>query len=98
MPVLLEMTGTVQRLFEKDVGAAGSLLRNFSSARGKWIACRRMWCGSCYTSLLGDSFPMDDEGEVCVKPGLNKAMKVLTSFIRSSVICTGSGTSREEIR
>ena len=29
MPVLLEMTGTVQRLFEKDVGAAGSLLRNF---------------------------------------------------------------------
>ena len=101
MSVLLEMVGTVQRLLEKDVGAAESVSLKF------FKYTRR--CGSCYTPLLGDyfsvCFPVDDEGGrggIWVKPGdetrFEQVHEVAHLFILFSVTCVTSRTSRGEIQ
>jgi hypothetical protein len=43
---------------------------NFLAARGNWRPYQKAWCGSCYTSLERDRFPVrlpkDEEGNLMV--------------------------------
>ena len=45
---------------------AGVFCANFSSARGKFPACHKVWCGACYTVPVGSPYPIrmatDEDG------------------------------------
>lgn len=47
---------------------AGLFCGNFSSSRGSWSACQKVWCGKCYKPLDQDEFPIakptDEDGVV----------------------------------
>ena len=46
----------------------GIFCANFSSKRGDWIACQKVWCGHCYVPLDDKEFPIakpvDEDGVV----------------------------------
>jgi hypothetical protein len=48
----------------------GIFCANFLASSGNWKLCQKAWCGSCYTPLKGDQFPVrlpkDEEGNMLV--------------------------------
>ena len=52
---------------------AGIFCANFSSARGPFPPCRKVWCGRCYSVPAGNPYPIrraeDEDGFVCLTEG-----------------------------
>jgi hypothetical protein len=48
------------------VDGAGVFCANYSSSRGTWNPCKRVWCGPCYIPLDNKEFPVaravDEDG------------------------------------
>jgi hypothetical protein len=40
------------------VDGAGVFCGNYSSKRGTWTACKKVWCSPCYTPLDNEEFPI----------------------------------------